>query len=460
MTSPSSAKLERTSTPGIYRRGSRYVVTYRDPMGKPRKRFAPTLAAAKTLKASIATDIQRGEFRDIHRARFGDYALNWIDRYAGRTSKGVLEETRLDYKARIEQDAIPLLGRLPLAEITAAHLDLLAARVASGPLCPDCRGRGFARSGEVCRKCERKGRIAGKPSAPGTVRLSLAPVKAMFADAVQRGDLRVNPAAGYRTKHAVPSRDVDEVETPELVKVLSEEQLAALLDGIEAESMFWRPFFEFLAQTGLRIGEAIEVRWSDLDLGKKTLRVSRAFSTGRAGDRVGAPKTKYGRRTIRLSDGMAKRLWLRQATEKPDVDNLVWTGERGRRVDQSNLMSRVLKPAAVRAGLGTMVKTKDGERAESWVGFHTFRHTCATTLFRHGMNAVQVQRWLGHHKPSFTLDVYVHLLDEDLTDETAFLDAMVGNARATSASDTGRDAKSENDAAEPRSVALRRAVSG
>jgi integrase-like protein len=57
------------------------------------------------------------------------------------------------------------------------------------------------------------------------------------------------------------------------------------------------------------------------------------------------------------------------------------------------------------------------------VPVYTFRHTCATLLFRNGWNAVQVQRWLGHHKPSFTLDVYVHLLDEDLP-EPSFFDSI------------------------------------
>jgi hypothetical protein len=49
-------------------------------------------------------------------------------------------------------------------------------------------------------------------------------------------------------------------------------------------------------------------------------------------------------------------------------------------------------------------------------------------LFRAGWNAVQVQRWLGHHKPSFTIDTYVHLLEEDLT-EPDFLDAKPAAAR-------------------------------
>jgi integrase len=51
------------------------------------------------------------------------------------------------------------------------------------------------------------------------------------------------------------------------------------------------------------------------------------------------------------------------------------------------------------------------------------RHTCATTLFRHGLNAKQVQGWLGHHAASFTIDTYIHLLEDDLPD-ASFLDGL------------------------------------
>ena len=60
-----------------------------------------------------------------------------------------------------------------------------------------------------------------------------------------------------------------------------------------------------------------------------------------------------------------------------------------------------------------------------WATFHTLRHTCATTLFRHGLNAKQVQGWLGHHAASFTMDTYVHLLPDDLPDPD-FLDGLTG----------------------------------
>ncbi len=74
----------------------------------------------------------------------------------------------------------------------------------------------------------------------------------------------------------------------------------------------------------------------------------------------------------------------------------------------NNVFRRVLQPAREAADL-------------PWVGFHAFRHTCASILFAEGRNAVQVQRWLGHHSAAFTLATYVHLLDGDLGEPLAIL---------------------------------------
>lgn len=107
---------------------------------------------------------------------------------------------------------------------------------------------------------------------------------------------------------------------------------------------------------------------------------------------------------------------------------LVFTGPRGGRVDAHNLRARVVKPAAVTVGLGEWIKTPRERRVSSRVSLHTFRHTCATRLFAAGWTIVHVPRWLGHHKASFTLDTYAHLLPGDLPDEPP---AVEGNARAT-----------------------------
>jgi integrase len=120
---------------------------------------------------------------------------------------------------------------------------------------------------------------------------------------------------------------------------------------------------------------------------------------------VDLPKGRKTRR-VRLTPEMSRRLWaLRKETRAGD-DDLVFTNESGRRIQQPNLMTRVLKSAAERAGVG------------DWVGFHTFRHTCATVLFRSGWNASQVQLFLGHSDAGFTLKRYLHLLPADLPEPT------------------------------------------
>jgi integrase len=114
---------------------------------------------------------------------------------------------------------------------------------------------------------------------------------------------------------------------------------------------------------------------------------------------------------------------------------LVFPSTTGTVLDAGNLMGRVLRPAARRAGV-------------PWAGFHTFRHTCATMLFRRGLNAKQVKVWLGHHSASFTLDTYVHLLPDDLPDAAVLEDlaAPVGNRWATEATETGRNAAAATEA--------------
>jgi integrase len=99
-------------------------------------------------------------------------------------------------------------------------------------------------------------------------------------------------------------------------------------------------------------------------------------------------------------------------------DAPVWATRRGHPLDSHNLRARVLHPTATALGLVDY-------KGKPWVGFHTFRHTCASLLFANGKDVKQVQGWLGHAKASFTLDTYVHLMDEGLGCAD-FLDDVVG----------------------------------
>jgi integrase len=378
--------------PGYYRRGGRVFFRIRDRRGRRRWESGATIKEAQRLKAELEVDVCRGDFRDRSRERFADYARSWIETYGGRTGRGLSESTRDDYRRRLEQNAIPFFGRMRLSEIEPRDLK------------------------EYVAQLERPSPEHPKGFKPNTVRLAVAPVRVLLATAVEEGILRSNPAAGLRIAQRRAEGEGEEVEQ---VKAMSETEVAALLAQIGARAQRWLLFFTFLAWSGMRIGELIELRWKDVDLGQRVVHVRRRSFDGR----VGPPKSKYGRRRLRLTPDLARALWRLQGEASTEEDDLVFATRAGGRVAPSTLMRRVLKPAAVEAGLGEWVGEGRDRRAQSWVGFHTFRHSCASILFRHGWNAAQVQRWLGHHSPAFTLATYVHLLPEDIP-EPDFFDAL------------------------------------
>jgi len=402
-----SPKLERTKTPGIYKRGNRYVVVSRDLGGRQRKQFARTLAEARRLKGKPPEELC------VRRYRFDAYTREWIVGFKGLTKRGIGQSTKADYAALLgvtpdgellepERGAVAFFGRMWLEQITTPDLRRYAEKLFA---------RGLTRT---------------------SVLKELAPVRALLTTAHNDGLIRHNPARGLIVQAPIVEESAELVGNgePEKVKALSEDELARVLTELPDE---WTDFFRFLAETGLRISEAIELRYGDID--GTWLNVDRRYYRGR----VGLPKGRK-RRRVPISRELAQELWRRRGEKHGADDDLVWTSATGKRVSPSNVMSRILKPAAVAAGLGEWVKLEDGrERAETWVGFHTFRHTTATRLFvGQGWNAVQVCRFLGHSDPGFTLRTYVHLLPEDLP-EPDFRGPKVGNEWATRASENGRN---------------------
>ena len=225
----------------------------------------------------------------------------------------------------------------------------------------------------------------------------------MFATAVEDGHLRSNPISGVRIPAAPAGADGLDKST---AKALTRAELGLLVAAIPAD---WRLFFEFLTHTGLRIGEAIGLTWGHLDLGEQPrVMVSEQIYQGSRRPL----KSHHSRRHIPLSPAMTGRLLALRRDTYVGEGRPVFASQAGTELMPSNLSRRILKPAAKSVGL-------------RWVSFHTFRHTCASLLFAAGRNVKQVQEWLGHSDPGFTLRTYVHLMDEGIGD-AAFLDRIIG----------------------------------
>ena len=117
------------------------------------------------------------------------------------------------------------------------------------------------------------------------------------------------------------------------------------------------------------------------------------------------PKSDKGRRDLPLATDLARRLWRLQR----GPEQLLFTAPQGGRLEYGNTYRRVLTPTLERASTALRM-TQSHEPDVTWAAWHTFRHTVASRLFAQGRNVKQVQEWLGHHKASFTLDTYVHLM--------------------------------------------------
>jgi integrase len=388
-----AAKLTKTNTPGIFRRhvsgcaGGRcdcaYVVVWRH-RGRQHKATFRTMAGAREAKGRK----DAGERRPASRQAFEDYARGWLESYRGRTSRGLSESTRRTYRRDMENWTVPHFRGFKLAEIEPPDVREFIARLEAAGL------------------------------RPSSIRSVLAPLKAMYATAVEDGAVAVNPTREVRV--GVARTEPDREPARALTRAELSRLLAAIPEG-------WQLLFEVLAHSGLRISELAGLEWRDVVFGERPrLRVRRQDCRGE----VRELKTEGSRREVPLSPRMARRLFATRRGRA--AGDRVFTSRRGWRINYNDVRRRVLIPATEAAGLGRV--DEDGTW-RTWVTFHTFRHTCASLLFEAGRDVKQVAAMLGHADPTLTLRTYVHLMDDGIGD-VDFLDDVVvvgsrGNTGAT-----------------------------
>lgn len=364
--------MHKTGTKGIYRRGKRFVaVVYIG--GKQRKLSARTMAEAKKKRAAYVTDDARGEFFEASQMTFREYAEEWVERHTG--ANGTLRSgTRQNYRNDLARAAFRFFGeRQRLCDLRPKDMAQFAAW--------------------LCNPVEQ----GGKRLSDNTVRNRFTPVRACLATAVEEGLIRHSPAANTRLPR-VERIIGDEGDEGGEARAFTREQLATILRMIHPRH---RPLLELLAATGLRIGEAVGLEWRHLELSTRpVVKVRQRYYRGE----MGPPKTSAGRRDVPLPPAVARTLReLRVKTKRPGDTDPVFVNTRGNRLRQESIRHDYLRPVLEEVGV-------------PWASLHTFRHTCATMLFAAGRNPIQVARWLGHRSSSITLDVYAHLLDDDLGD--------------------------------------------
>lgn len=319
-------------------------------------------ADAKEALAAAEQGLRRGTV-DFTRTTVADYLRGWLDQ-----NEGVFKPSTMgNYKRYMTSDIIPTLGEKVLLK------DLQRAHVA-----------------QLVRELQAAGRGAV------TVRRIHAALSSALSDAVQDGRLHENVARGARLPK-VAKKEL-EVWTPEqagvFLEAASEYRLGAL--------------FELAILTGMRRGELVGLRWSDVDLLQRRITVRTQLTTTSSGVQEGTAKTEAGQnRRIPLGERSVSVLmgWkLRQDTEREQWGDAytetgrVFTWEDGRE----------LRPDYVSKLFRTISKDLDLPQAH----LHSLRHLHASLMLASGQDFTVVAKTMGHSNSAITRDLYAHLFDD------------------------------------------------
>ena len=233
---------------------------------------------------------------------------------------------------------------------------------------------------------------------PSRTRHAYRILRVLLDDAVKDRRIPSNPASGV-TLPSLPKRR----EHP----YLTHGQVTALADS--APTPGDRALILVLAYCGLRWGEAVALRWEDVDEIRRRLVIRR--SLGDVGGRLieTTPKS-HAARTIPVPDPAWNAL-----ASLSHGDGRIFSTPSGSPLRASSWRRRALDPALEVSGLPRLSP-------------HALRHTAASLAVSSGANVKAVQRMLGHASAAMTLDVYADLFLDDLDDVARRLSADAQNA--------------------------------
>jgi integrase len=159
---------------------------------------------------------------------------------------------------------------------------------------------------------------------------------------------------------------------------------------------------------GLRVGEALALRWKDIDLEKRRIHIEHSLSCAEDGIGLGPTKTEKSNRTFDLSMlavGILREQRLRQMRQQADAGaaGFPWLNDWG--LIFTGALGAPIGPSTLGADLAARVKAA----GLLHMRLHDLRHSCATLLHEAGVDWKEISDLMGHSKVSITQDLYAHM---------------------------------------------------
>ena len=223
-----------------------------------------------------------------------------------------------------------------------------------------------------------------------------------------------------------PARDViiprKQQNKEHKVKFFSNQELKQFLDYLEdLDQSSYENFFDYvlyktLLASGCRIGEALALEWSDIDLKKGTISISKTLNRYQE---TNTPKSKAGLREIDIDKATVSL--LKQYKKRQQVQS--WQLGRSEGIVFTPFTTKYAYACLLRKRLQSHFK---GAGVPD-ISFHGFRHTHATIMLYAGIEAKDLQYRLGHSNISMTLNTYVHATKEGAKKAVSIFESAISN---------------------------------
>lgn len=354
------------------------ALSWTEPDGSRRRRVVSgrTSAEARDALDALRRELRSGTLTDgSRRLTVAEWLTSWLERDRSR----VRPSTHRGRDMHVRVYLIPALGRIPLHRLTAADVEraLQSFMAAGRPTSRSNRGR---------------------------------PTRAISAQSARHIRATLRRALNEAGKAGLVGRNAaSDAAPPRLdhrpVAYLSAADIRRLHDATEAHEH--GPLYRLLVSTGLRQGEALALRWSDMEDG--TLAVRRSLSmTADGGYADAEPKSAKSRRTIPLP---------RQAREALDTQTTRAAAMRERAgSDWQDTVGRIFTDAIGRPLSPHLVSTEFQRQRRAAgipkVRLHDLRHSAATLLLAEGVPLAVISDWLGHAGIAVTMQHYAAVVPE------------------------------------------------
>jgi integrase len=356
----------------------------RDESGK-RQQITRTFDKLKEARAELSRirhETDQGTYVKPSEITVNEY----LDEYLVGATRGRRESTKVSYRDAF-RPVRERLGARALQSVRKADIENLVDWMLTS-------GR-------------RRGGKAGTGLGSRSVRLTLGRLKAAFEMAVDEGRLVRNVVKLVTPPEYTPGERATwlRTEVRRFLRVATKDRLHAA----------WR-----LSLYGLRRGEVLGLRWSDIDLRAKTLTVSQARVLVDYKVRIELPKSRNGKRTLPLDDELVAALTelrKRQAREsetaghfyRVGLEDLDWytAGDEYVATDELGIP---LHPEAYSDEFTRLLNRAGLPK----IRLHDSRHTTLSLMEKAGVPISIVSKWAGHYDAAFTMRTYVHASDDDL----------------------------------------------